>query len=113
MLKGQWSGAIEVLRSNPGLQHLLAFSLARSGQENEARRMRDKAIADWNRSKRGALGIAIMSAGLHDNDGAFDWLERSVEDLTGWAEIMHPIYDELHADPRFAQFLARRGLQKR
>ena len=51
--------------------------------------------------------IATPGAGLGDDDQAFEWLDRAVNDLSLYGYIMYPLFAELQADPRFAQYRQR------
>ena len=114
-MQGKWREAAAQLRDRRvgRLAPMLAYSLARAGDTTAAKAIRDELLARWRTRQRGALGLAVVAAGLGDVDQAFEWLDRAVDDLTLDATIMYPIFPELRADPRFDRFLARLGLQKR
>jgi len=48
---------------------------------------------------------------LGARDQAFEWLDRSIDDLSLSENIMLPIFADLHADPLFKRLRARLGLQ--
>jgi len=70
------------------------------------------------RSERGdvetAGAIAAIHAALGDKDNAFRWLNRSLQRRESWVEYLkvEPKFESLHADPRFANLLARAGLAR-
>lgn len=60
-----------------------------------------------------ATCFALIHLGLRDRTAALDWLERSAErrELPLAALGVHPAYDELRSEARFAALLARIGLR--
>ncbi|HJU76001.1 MAG TPA: BTAD domain-containing putative transcriptional regulator [Gemmatimonadaceae bacterium] len=115
-MKGMWLQAVEVLRgvevanADP-YSPLFGYALGRAGGTPEAEQLRAKAIAHWQKTKRGAYWVALIAAGLGDHDQAFEWLDRVGDDLVGSSSIMYPIFGALHADARFERHRARRGLR--
>jgi hypothetical protein len=94
----------------PCLDHRYAegtAELARSGRAAEARWIQSGLLAQWRSKRRGAYELALVTAGLGDNDQAFQWLDRAVDDLSLYGFIMYPLFKELQADPRFEQFRER------
>jgi len=61
---------------------------------------------------RGAFGIATVYAGLRDYDQAFAWLDRAADDESINQYIMHPMFADLHRDPRFARVRASMGVPR-
>jgi pentatricopeptide repeat protein len=52
--------------------------------------------------------------GLGDNEQAFAWLERAYKEQSAilqWLKV-HPYFDPLRGDPRFADLMRRVGLDK-
>ena len=82
-----------------GLGHVLAVLHDRVGVlsiVDELKRMRgDKGIF--------AYELAVIHAALGDVERAFQWLERAVEERSGWIAYLHvdPRLEALHGDPRF------------
>jgi TolB-like protein/DNA-binding winged helix-turn-helix (wHTH) protein/Tfp pilus assembly protein PilF len=58
-----------------------------------------------------AYGIALVYAALGDNDAAFEWLNRSIEERTHWLVWLKldPRWDNLRSDPRFEAVQRRVG----
>jgi tetratricopeptide (TPR) repeat protein len=86
-----------------GLVHALA------GQRDEAMKMVEAMKA---RSDTPASAIALVLGALHENDEAFQWLERSLaqrDDVLVYLKV-HPFFDPLRSDPRFADLVRRVGL---
>ena len=55
--------------------------------------------------------VAAVYAGLGDKDQAFAWLERAYTERSlylTWLP-MDPVWNDLHADPRFAALLKKVG----
>ena len=79
----------------------LGYMLARSGDAERGRQIRDTLIEQGRRGNGGAYGMALSYAGLRDYGEAFAWLDRSIEDRSLRYNIMEPAFDELRRDPRF------------
>ena len=67
-------------------------------------------VDGWRRGKMGAFEVAIVYLGERDLDRAFQWIDRSFDDVSFRGETMDPLYDDLRADPRFAAVARRIGL---
>jgi tetratricopeptide (TPR) repeat protein len=67
------------------------------------------------KSKKEYISPTIM-AGLYalagENDAAFTWLEKAIDERDGWIALIkiQPAYDNLRADPRFTKVLERMNL---
>jgi DNA-binding SARP family transcriptional activator len=112
-LEGRYSAALRELGQRPGQQYLEAlrgYVLARRGNRGAA----DSVLADltdrWRRGRGGAFEIAVVYTGMQDFDLAFEWIDKSFEDLSTRADIMDPLFDDLRADRRFASVARRMGL---
>jgi TolB-like protein/DNA-binding SARP family transcriptional activator len=95
----------------PHGQALLGYMLARGGRTEDARRIL-AALLDRSRRMNGnAFNVAIVYAGLGDNDQAFAWMEKAVDDRSYAPEWTHAVTDGLRRDPRFEKFkeLVNRG----
>jgi tetratricopeptide (TPR) repeat protein len=107
----------EIVAAGAGLSSIVQGAIghfyATSGREPEAR-----AIIHRLQEQPGALYVAphtlaVIYAGLGENDRAFEWLEASYEnriELLGWIKV-DPRFDVLRDDPRFDRFLERIGLK--
>ncbi|HEY4735405.1 MAG TPA: BTAD domain-containing putative transcriptional regulator [Gemmatimonadaceae bacterium] len=114
-MQKNWPAAIAAFRQSRGIRAraYLGYALGRAGQRQEAMTILEELMERAKRSNSvAAFEVAVVEAGLRDNDAAFAWLDRSVADLSLSAYIMLPLFDELHADPRFAQLQRRLGLQR-
>ena len=107
-----WNDAVAVLRSVlPGagarVQAQLGFMLARGGQTAEARRILASLRERERRIGEGAFDIALVHAGLGENNEAFAWLDKAVDDHSLAFDWISVIVTDLRADPRM-QSLERR-----
>jgi TolB-like protein/DNA-binding winged helix-turn-helix (wHTH) protein/Tfp pilus assembly protein PilF len=112
--------AIQVLERVASLSHrssavlgLLVHAYAGAGRRMEALRILDEL---HRRRKAGYVPpAAFLNAylGLGDKEQAFAWLERSVEERSKIIQFLkvHPFFDPLRGDPRFAVFLHRANFQ--
>jgi tetratricopeptide (TPR) repeat protein len=87
----------------------LGYSLGRAGRRDEAAQILSDLLAE-RQDSHGAFGIATVYAGMQDYDEAFAWLDKAVEGNEVNAYIMHPVYSDLRADPRFERVRAQMGL---
>ena len=115
-MKGDWQKAAEVggHANTESEMGLLGYYLGRAGDSAAARRVLNNLLARWQTTKRGGVNVAMILAGLGDHDAALEWLHRA--ELDHWAtraDIMYPIFDRLHRDPRFDQAARRLGVQIR
>ena len=87
----------------------LAFAHYELGQQDES----DKFLAELieKHAKEASTEVASVFAWRGDNDHAFEWLERSLENNeTALANIAsHYTFRNLHDDPRWQPFLAKMG----
>jgi tetratricopeptide (TPR) repeat protein len=102
----------EFEKLGPRAEVFLARAYALGGETLSARQILTRILSDPNRTKEFTYEIALVHAGLKENDKALDWLERAYNDRS-----YHMIYikidprlDPLRADPRFQQLLRRIGL---
>ena len=91
----------------------LGYASAVSGQHDQARQvlaeLHERAQHVYVRS----LVFAWVSIGLDQKDQAFAWLEKAYEEHEPYLTLLHadPVYDSLHADPRFTVLLQKIGLE--
>jgi len=112
-MKGDWPAAVAALRpyrqnrDDYRARGWLGYALARSGQREDALAVLADVTSHWQRSKQGAFEVALVDAGLGNRDQAFEWLNRSVDDLSLSENIMLPVFADLRADPRFERLRGR------
>lgn len=116
-VRGDWPQAIAAMRrvaeTNDQALAFLGFMLARGGQMDSARAIRDTLLARRSQGKVSAWGLAVVHTGLGDLDRAFEWLDRSYEERSLRGQIMGPLFADLHRDPRFALVRRKLGIQQR
>jgi hypothetical protein len=58
--------------------------------------------------------MAMVCAGLGEQNKAFNWLEKAYADREGRMTILSvaPEFDSLHSDPRFQDLVRRVGLKE-
>jgi TolB-like protein/DNA-binding SARP family transcriptional activator len=115
--KQMWPQAIAEIRritvnGGPRGQALLGYMLGRAGRPEEARRILAAMLDRSRRTSGGAFDVALVYAGLGDDDQAFIWLDKAVDDRSLGFEWMHTIVNDLRRDPRFEKLGRRAGLQK-
>lgn len=115
-LKGQYVEAASTFRKameigdgSPNTKSHLAYALAKAGKRDEALKL----IAELKRQGEGehisSFHFAVLYIGLGDKDEAFFWLGKGVDDgAISFSELeVHPWFDDLRSDPRFAALLKR------
>jgi DNA-binding winged helix-turn-helix (wHTH) protein/TolB-like protein/Tfp pilus assembly protein PilF len=99
----------------PGSNALRAQALALSGRREEALAELHRVLELSRQRYVAAYDIALIQAALGDTEGTFLWLERAVEDRSTLIQMlaMDPMFDDFHADPRFASLVRRIGIYGR
>ena len=120
-LKGMADKAIEVLQQgvkiapHPGwAEGMISMIRMRQGDRDEARRLLGGMVAQRPGVNVSSMSLAWATALVGDLDGAFQWVERAIEErdtLVGFVHIYTPLLaPELAADPRYDALLARLNL---
>ena len=120
-LKGMAEKAVETLHQgvtiapHPGwADGMISMIRMRQGDRDEARRILGGMIAQRPSVNVSCMALAWATALVGDLDGAFQWVERAIEErdtLVGFVHIYTPLLaPELAADPRYDALLARLGL---
>jgi tetratricopeptide (TPR) repeat protein len=115
--KTMWPEAIAEMRrisanAGPRGKSMLAYMLARGGRPDEARQILAALLDRERRLNSGAFEVATVYAGLGDNDQAFAWLDKSLDDRSfGFDRTI--VVDGLRNDPRFDRFRQRLEGQNR
>lgn len=90
----------------------LGFAYAAAGKEDDARRILHQLAEQSKRSYVPPYHVAIVHAGLRENDRAFERLEQAFEkhavDL--FTLKVEPMFDGLRSDRRFGELVRRVGL---
>jgi len=110
--KGEYEKAIQDFQKMGDVPHGLGHlgnAFARAGRKTEARAILPKLREHVDKTGIGRYEIALIYAGLHENDQAFEWLERAfqVRDKGLTYLLVDPCFDPLRSDPRFNVLLKR------
>jgi tetratricopeptide (TPR) repeat protein len=89
----------------------LAHALAKAGKRQEATQLLDRLLKKALSGYVSAYDIAIVYAGLGDNDQAITWLRKAVGERSMF--VVHMTWDArldgLRADPRFQELVRQLG----
>ena len=102
------------LNDNPWLKALLIQSVARLGERQEAERLLVELEAEAERRYVSKASLAIARAALGEKDKAFSLLNEELAERSSRPQVLsvNPIWDDLRADPRFADVVRRVELAK-
>ena len=119
--KGQADEAIVVLERavalserRPAMIGVLIRAYAHAGRRTEALRLLEELKRRQQAGYVPAAAFVNAYLGLGDNEQAFAWLERAYKEQSSileWLKV-HPYFDPLRGDPRFADLVRRVGLDK-
>lgn len=114
MRRAEYEAGRQLAGAVAGPSFGLAHLEARMGHETEARRMLAELTAAPRAARGLGLGIGAVHASLGDVDEAFRWLGIAMsEGATGLIYLrVHPRLDPIRHDPRFAELVARCGLDR-
>ena len=105
--------AVSVSKRGPGPLGVLIRAYAHAGRRGDALRL----LAELkSRKKAGYVPAgAFVNAylGLGENDEAFAWLEQAYKEQSNMLQFLkvHPFFDPIRSDPRFADLVRRVGLE--
>jgi len=116
--KGMYSEAIAEIRKGLELGYdslntgYLAFSLARSGQKDEAMKLLEGLKKESAQHYVQSYAIAVAYLGLGNKDEALAWLDRDIAEHSTQTSVyaVVPELDDLRSDPRFKDMLRRLNL---
>ncbi len=117
--KGQYEEAIataqaglKVAPDNSGILSQLGYAYARLGQRGEAQKVLAQLLALAKQQEVSGALIAMLYAGLGDQNQAFGWLEKAYEARSYNLLFLKasPRFDILRSNPRFADLVRRVGL---
>jgi TolB-like protein/Tfp pilus assembly protein PilF len=116
---GQANEAIAVLEKGvalsgrgPAVIGVLIRAYAHAGRRTEALRLLEELKQRQRTGYVPAAAFVNAYLGLGDNEQAFAWLERGYQEqstILQWIKV-HPYFDPLRGDPRFADLVRRIGL---
>ena len=92
-----------------GLGHIYAVS----GQREKAHQVLDELKERSKQRYVSPFDVALIYAGLEENDEALVWLEKAYEERNQWLSWLkvEPRLDNLRSDPRFINLVRRVGLE--
>ena len=90
----------------------LGYVYARAGRSNDARAVIRELTNRSTREYVSPYALALVYAGLGENDRALEWLERAGEERSPRLVFLgvEPAFDGLSGDPRFAALRKKLGL---
>jgi TolB-like protein/DNA-binding winged helix-turn-helix (wHTH) protein/Tfp pilus assembly protein PilF len=105
--------AADISQSSPPAVAALARTYAVSGRTTEARKLLDQLMEQSKKRYVSPFYMAIVYAGLGENDQALDWIEKAYKDRSNaivFAKV-DPQLDTLRSTPRFLSLLHRLAFQ--
>ncbi len=116
--KGMFAEAISEIQATKGLPEyrnigFLGHAFAVASRKREARRVLARLHEISTERYVHPYMVALIYAGLGENDQAFDWLERAYSDRFWMMAFLKvdPRLDPLRQDPRFSDLLSRMGFK--
>jgi Tfp pilus assembly protein PilF len=117
--KGENDSAVVALRKAvslsgdlPFARAALAHALAKAGKTREARELLAGLLQQSLRGYVSAYDVAVVYAGLGDNDRAIEWLRKAIGERSIF--VVHLAWDSrldgLRGDPRFAALVSQLGI---
>jgi TolB-like protein/Flp pilus assembly protein TadD len=99
---------------NPAVMGMLVRAYAHAGRRREALRLLDELKRRQQTSFVAATPFVDAYLGLDDNEQALAWLERAYQEQSNILQLIkvHPYFDPLRGDPRFAELVHRVGLDQ-
>jgi TolB-like protein len=113
--KGRYDEGIEEFKQLGDMPHALGHmgnAYARAGKTAEARAILPKLMQHIEKNGVGRYEIALVYAGLRENDNAFAWLEKAFQSRDKGVTYLKidPCLDPLRSDSRFQNLVKRVGL---
>jgi len=105
--------AIELSGDSSFYTSALGWIYAMSEKNDEAKRILEQLKDLSNKHYVSPYWIALVYAGLGDNNKAFEFLEKAYEEryeMMIWIKV-NPLFDPIRADPRFSELLKKVGLE--
>ncbi len=105
--------AVSVSHGSPGVTGVLVRAYSHAGRRTDALRL----LAELQQRRRGGYvpAGAFVNAylGLGENDQTFAWLEHAYKEQSNILQFLkvHPYFDPIRGDPRFADLLRRTRLE--
>jgi len=108
----QFEGVLRIYPNNLNVKSSLAHAYARIGRISDARALLNELLSQSGEPDFPTYTIAIVEAGLGENDEAMNWLEKTYEQKSGWVRYLNVDnrLDTLRSNPRFVKLITRIGL---
>ncbi len=119
--EGMYEEAIAVMQKAKNIVGLpligpfLAHVYAISGKTDEAQKLIDQLNELLSKQQYvSPCHMAVIHAGLGEQDQAFEWLQKAYKERAGWLIMLkvEPRFDSLRSDPRYTELLKKVGLEK-
>jgi TolB-like protein/Tfp pilus assembly protein PilF len=104
--------AVDLSGRSPLYVAALGHACGLAGDRLRAQSMLDELMRSSLRRYVSSLDVAIVYAGMGENDSAFVWLEKACQErVMRVQELPQPTFDGLRSDPRFGHLMRRVGLR--
>ena len=105
--------AVNASNRSPLMRAEHTYALALSGDTTRAQAELADLIEISKQKYLSAYHLAAIYVALKDNDQAFKWLEKALQDRADWMVFLQvdPRFDRLHSDPRFIEVLRQINLK--
>jgi TolB-like protein/DNA-binding winged helix-turn-helix (wHTH) protein/Tfp pilus assembly protein PilF len=104
---------LTITNRSPGVMGILIRAYAHAGRRAEALRLLGELKRRQHTGYVPAGAFVNAYLGLDDYDQAFAWLDRAYQEQSNILQFVkvHPYFDPLRSDPRFADLVRRVGLE--
>jgi tetratricopeptide (TPR) repeat protein len=105
---------VSIANRSPGSIELLSAAYAQAGRRAQALRLIDELKERRNTGYVPAGAFINPYLALRDYEQAFVWFERAYEEKSNILQFLkvHPFFDPVRGDPRFADLVRRVGLDQ-
>jgi TolB-like protein/DNA-binding winged helix-turn-helix (wHTH) protein/Tfp pilus assembly protein PilF len=106
--------ALALSERNPAVIGVLVRAYAQTGRRTEALRLLDELKQRQQTGYVPSAALVNAYLGLGDNEQTFSWLERAYKEHSPILQYLkvHPFFDPLRSDQRFADLVRRVGLDQ-
>jgi TolB-like protein/Tfp pilus assembly protein PilF len=104
--------AVALSNRSPGALGILIRAYAHAGRRSDALRLLTELKRRRNTGYAPAAAMVNAYLGLGENEEAFAWLEQAYKEQSNMLQFVkvHPYFDPIRSDPRFADLVRRVGL---
>jgi hypothetical protein len=105
----RWKKAASLSDRSSAVLGVLARAYTGGGRRTEALQIVDELHRRGHQGYVPAAAFLNAYLGTGDPEQAFVWLERAAQERSNIIQFLrvHPFFDSLRSDPRFAQYLRR------